>query len=82
MLKCFFSIGSSRGKIDSGNFGRALHQYFSYYFGPLPPTLKYPLHAPAEKSSYLVNTACETKVFDYDCVTLYDTKIYLICNIL
>ena len=70
MLKKIFY---REGKIYSGDFGCALHQYFPYYFAPPPshPTLKYPLHTPAEKSSYFSKYDRRSKVFDYDCVTLY-----------
>ena len=46
-------MGGRVGKIDSGDFGCALLQYFSYYFAP--PPLKYPLHTPAEKSTCFSN---------------------------
>ena len=57
-------------KIDSGDFGRALHQYFSNDFAPIHPTLKLPLHAPAEKRSFFSKNDQRSRVFDYDCVTL------------
>ena len=42
---------------ESGDFGRASHQYFSYYFAPPPhSTLRYPQHAPDEKAYFSVNT--------------------------
>ena len=34
------------------------------------PTLKYPLHAPAEKIIFFSKYDLPIKVFDYDCVTL------------
>ena len=37
-------------------------------------TFKYPLHAPAEKSSYFSKYEYRSKVFDYDCATLYNNE--------
>ena len=37
---------------------------------PLSPTLKYSLHAPAEKSQFFSKYDLPIKVFDYDCVML------------
>ena len=46
MLKKYLGAGAGKICIDSMDFGRALDQYFSYYFPP--PTLKYPLQGSAE----------------------------------
>ena len=91
MLKCvcvFFNI-CEQGKIRFlGFFPCTQIFYYTHFYIfvvtrtdifhiilPASPTLKYPLHAPAKKSSFSVNTTCEQKVFDYDCVTLYDMPI-------
>ena len=57
----------------SGDFGCAPHQYFSYYSPP--HTLKYPIHAPAEKSQFFSKYDHGSKVFDYDHVALYRITI-------
>ena len=60
-------------KLDFGDFWSCLDPICFILFCP-HPTLKYPLHAPAEKCSYFSKYVLGSKVFDYDCVTLYQTN--------